>query len=105
MRHQKMCIRNVMEGLCHFGAKCAYKRKRMSNSQDDSKDTVSEDLQKLRVEVDDLKNTINILVSNRDQEESLKKSMEKIKAGIKILVASNRYIKEQIDPLEEDSNF
>ena len=55
MRHPKICIRIVMEGLCHFGAKCAYKHKRMSNSQDDYKDTVSEDLQKLREEDDDLK--------------------------------------------------
>ena len=105
MRHPKMCIRTVMARLCHFGAKCAYKHKRMSNSQDYSKDTVSEDLQKLREEVDDLKTTINLLVSNRDQEESLKKSMEEIKAEMKILAASNRYIKERTDLFEEDSKY
>ena len=39
------------------------------------------------------------------QEESLKKSMEEIKAEIKILAASNRSIKEQIDLPEEDSDY
>ena len=72
-----------MEGLCHYGAKCAYKHKRMSNSQNDYKDTVSKDLKKLWEENDDLKK--NNSNSNRDPEESLKKSMEEIKAEIKNL--------------------
>ena len=44
-------------------------------------------------------------MSNSDQEESLNKSMEEIKAEIKILAASNRYTKEQIDLIEEDSDL
>ena len=44
-------------------------------------------------------------MENRGEEELLKKSMEEIKAEIKILAASNRYIQEQIDLLEEDSDM
>ena len=40
----------------------------------------------------------------RYEEESIKKSMEDIKAEIKILATSNRYIKEQIDLFEEESD-
>ena len=63
---------NWVEGLCHLGAKRAYKHKIMSNSQDEQKDTVYEDINKLKGEVDEMQNTIEILMIIRDQEESLK---------------------------------
>ena len=64
----------------------------MSYSQDESKDTVYEDIKKLKIEVDDLQNTIEILMAHIYQEESIKKSLEDIKADIKVSGASKKYI-------------
>ena len=47
LRHQKMCIRIVMEGLCHFGEKCAYKHKEISPFHYGSKENVHEDMKTL----------------------------------------------------------
>ena len=63
LRHPKMCKRIVMEGLCHFGNKCAYNHKRIYHSQSIHADDVHSDLQKLKGEVDSLKNTIQSLFS------------------------------------------
>ena len=43
-------------------------------------------------------------MNNRSEEKSFKKSIEDIKAEMKVLNASNRYIKEQIDLLEEEKD-
>ena len=96
-----------MEGPFHFGEKFAYKHKQISPFYYGSKETVHEDFKTLKEEVNCLKETIKILIENIDEEELLKKSLEEIKAEIRILAASNRYIQEQaeVDLLDEDSNI
>ena len=101
MRHPQMCRRYVMEGVCHFAEKCAYKHKTSSNSHGD---TVQDDVHKLKREVDNLKSAVKVLMKNREEEDILKKSIKDITDEVKLLSASNKYIKEQIDLLEKDSD-
>ena len=66
---------------------------RISNSQDEYNNTVYEDVKKWKVEVDCLKNTIKSLMKKREEEEMLKESVKEIKTEIKLLSASNKYMK------------
>ena len=74
-----MCIRVVIERLCHFREKCAYKHKQISPFHYGSKEIVHEDPKTLKEELNYLKETIKILMENRGEKELFKKSMEKIK--------------------------
>ena len=58
----------------------------------------------MKVEVDSLKGIIKTLVKNIEEEEGLKKSIKDIKEEIKILSASNQYIKKKIDLIENESD-
>ena len=104
LRHPKMCKRIVMEGLCHFGNKCAYNHKRIYHSQRIHTDDVHSDVQKLKDEVDSLKNTIQSLFYIKEEAGELKKSVEDIKREIKLLSAANKAIQEQIKYIEEESD-
>ena len=94
----------MIEGHCHFAEKCAYAHQKKSNSQNGYDDTVHDDVEKLKVEVDCLKVIIKSLMKNRKEEEVLVKSIKDMKEEIKILSASNKYIKKQIDLIEDDSD-
>ena len=93
-----------MEGHCHFAEKCAYAHQKKSNSQNGYNDTVHDDVEKLKVEVDSLKVIIKSLMNNRKEEEFLNKSIKDMREEIKILSASNEYIKKQIDLIENNSD-
>ena len=104
LRHPKMCKRIVMEGVCHYGEKCAYNHKKVLKSQDGNNDKVLEDVKALKADVTNIKNTIKLLMQNKEDETILKKLIEDIKNDIILLTASNKYIKEQLDLLEEDTD-
>ena len=80
-----MCIRVVMEGLGHFGEKCAYKHKQISPFHYRSKETVDEDLKTLKEELNYLKETIKILMENRGQKELFLKIYGRNKSRNRIL--------------------
>ena len=65
LRHPKMCKWIVMEGVCHYGEKCAYNHKKVFNSQDGNNDKVLEDVKALKADVINLKNTIKLLMQNK----------------------------------------
>ena len=104
MRHPKMCKIMVMEGLCHYADKCAYKHQIYLNSGGLPNITVQDDVNTLKIEVDNLKSTIKLLIKSRDEEKILKRSIKDLKDEVKQLSASNEYIKEQIALIEEDSD-
>ena len=62
VRHPKMCIRIVIEGLSHFGEKLAYNHKQISPFHYGSKETVHGDPKTLKEEVNDIKDTIKLLM-------------------------------------------
>ena len=55
----------------------------------------------MKADVIKVKNTI---MQNKEDETILKKASEDIKDDIILLTASNKYIKEQLDLLEEDTD-
>ena len=59
-------------GLCHYREKCAYKHKKVLNSQDGNNE-VLEDVKGLKADVINLKNTIKLLVQKKEDETILKK--------------------------------
>ena len=74
--------------------------KKVFNSQDGNNE-VLKDVKVLKSDVIKLKNTIMLLMQNKEAETILKKAIEDIKDDIILLTASNRYIKEL---LEEDTD-
>ena len=91
-----------MEAKCHFAQKCAYKHQRNLNSPITMM-WFKKIFKKFKVEVGSLKGIIKTLVKNREEEEGLKKSIKDIIEQIKILSASNQYIKKN-DLLENESD-
>ena len=79
----------MLEGLCQFGNKCAFKHKRASTSQCVYTDAVHHDVQKLKDEVDNLKNFIQSLLHMREEADELKKSVEDLKKEFNLLAATN----------------
>ena len=64
-----VCLPGIIIGS---QSRCAYKHQRISNSQVEYNNTVHEDVKKLKVEVDHLKNT------NNKKDERLRESVKKI---------------------------
>ena len=93
-----------MEGLFHFREKYAYNHRRKYHLKSDYSNDVNDDLQKLKGEVEWLKNTIQSLIKTREEGDRLKKSVEDIKEEVKLLTLSNKNIKAIIDYLEENSD-
>jgi hypothetical protein len=104
LRHPKMCKRIVIEGLCHFGNRCAYNHRRTSTSQCKFTNDAHQDVQKLKDEVVSMKNFIQSLLHIRKETHKLKKSVEDIKNELNLLAATNVAIQEKIDYLEKDSD-
>ena len=55
------------------------------------------------MDVEDLKDTMKSFISSRDQSEMWRKSVDEIKADIKLLTATNKELTEKINDLEDDS--
>ena len=71
LRHPKMCKRIILEGLCQFGEKCAYRHYRRPNLQGEGNANVLEKVNSLKAEVDTLKNTLKMLISIREESEHM----------------------------------
>ena len=102
VRHPKMCKRIIFEGHCVFGEMCAYNHTRRSNSQNNEKDTLLEDVKNLRYEVDNLKNVMKNIIDIRVESEKVKISINDIKEEIQLLTASNLEIVNRLKYLEEN---
>ena len=100
-RHPKMCQRIVLDGFCKFGEICAYKHQTM-NSQCMNKHDLHEDVMKLKVEVDTLKNTIKSIILLRKEGEILEQYVNNMKEDIKFLKNSNKELIEKIKHIEEE---
>ena len=101
LRHPKMCRRMVLEGLCQFKDKCAYKHKKTMNSQSVDND-VHEDVKKLKDEVITLKSTIISIVKTREKGDILENTVKGLREEIEIIKASNKQIVEHIKQMEKD---
>ena len=80
LRHPKMCIRIIIEGLCYFEEKSAYKHKQISPFHDGSQETVCEDPKTLKWRSKWFERYHKNTNGKRGEEElNKKKSMEEIK--------------------------
>ena len=102
LRHPKMCKRVVLEGLCRYGEGCAYNHKRSLHGLRINDDAIQEDINKLKTEVEVLKNTIKLLVSIREEGNILEKSVKDIEGEIKLLKAENKELLKRIQHVEDD---
>ena len=85
-----MCKRFVFEGICGFGDMCSYNHKKILNQHGSDKDELKEDIKNLKVEVEYLKESIKICISSRKESETLEKSLNELKADIKLLTVKNK---------------
>ena len=74
-----MCKRIVLEGLCGFGEKCAYRHEIRNNFIDLEHESVNEDVKILKAEVNMLKKALESLTYIREECEELKRSIKDIK--------------------------
>ena len=103
LRHPKMCKRFVFEGICGFGDMCSYNHKKVLNQHGSDKDELKEDIKNLKVEVEYLKESIKICISSRKESETLEKSLNELKADIKLLTVKNKELTGKINDLENDA--
>ena len=99
--HPKMCKRIIHEGLCQFGGKCAYSHYTRSNLQGVGNDHAQEEVNILKAEVFSLKNTLNSLISIREEGEHMQNYIRDIKVEIYKLTNSNRELSERLISLEK----
>jgi hypothetical protein len=85
-----------MEGHCRLGEQCAYNYKLQLKSCNEYTESLLENFKKMKAEIDVLKNTVNGLVSMKEEGERLKKDIENIKEDIKILKDTNKETADRI---------
>ena len=97
-----------MMGFCQIGQKCAYDHKIRSNNDIEEIKSLKEDVTNLKAEMDAMKDTLNYLVSLRQDRTKLEKDVADIKDQIKVILVESREtvarIKELEDDLEEDTD-
>ena len=62
-----MCKWILLEGIYSYSKECAYNHKRWLHGQTGNHDAIQEDVKNVKTEVEFLKNTINSLVSIREE--------------------------------------
>ena len=92
LKHPKMGKIIVLEWLCGFGEKCAYRHEIRSSLIDLEHQRVNEDVKILKAEVNMLKKALESLTYIREECEDLKLSITEIKEEIEFLDASNREV-------------
>ena len=97
-----MCKRIKMDNHCGFQQKCAYNHKRRSDSQNTELNTLHEEVNILKAEIDALKIDFKSALSVRTEIEFLKESVEAIKGEILHLTNINTDISERIKHVEEE---
>jgi hypothetical protein len=97
-----MCKRIVLEGICFYKEKCAYNHKKILHGQTVNDDAIQEDVKNLKTEVEFLKNTINSLVSIREECNIIENSVKDIKKEIKMLKTKNKEVEKRIKLIEDD---
>ena len=95
----------MMDNHCGFQQKCAYNHKRRSDSQNTELNTLHEEVNMLKAEIDALKIDFKSALSVRAEIEFLKESVEAIKEEIQQLTNINTDISERIKHVEEEINY
>ena len=94
-----------MEGHCRLGLKCAYNHKLQFKSHNEDTESLLQNFKKMKAEIDVLKNTVNVLVSTKEESEKLRKDIECIKEDIKLLRDTNKDTADRIGLIENDFQY
>ena len=91
-----MFNRIVLEGMCFYREKGTYNDKRILHGLTVNDATIQEDVKILKTEVKFLKNTINSLVSIREECNIIENSGKDIKQKIKLLNTDDKAVEKNL---------
>ena len=93
-RHPQECKYFRNNNYCKFGVDCCFSHSETFKNKD--LEVVKEEVKKLKVEVDNLKRTVEILLANKPKEEVLMEEIKSLQEDIEIIKIDNFTIKEKI---------
>ena len=97
------CVRGLFQReYVFYKEKCAYNHKRILHGHTVNDDAIQEDVKNLKTEVEFLKNTINSLVSIREEYNIIEHYVKDIKKEINLLSAENKEVEKRIKSIEDD---
>ena len=91
-----------MEGFCKRGQTCAYNHKLRLSYDKEEIISLQEDVKNLNAEINGMKETLNSLISIKQEASQIQKDVTDIKEEIKLLSNENRETALTIIALEEE---
>ena len=99
-RHPKVCKYFMMNHICKFGSQCAFSHRKAVKSVE--LESALQEISRLKIEVSNLKKTVEFIFLMKQNEESLKKDIYDLSKEIETLKDYNQEIHYKIRLIEEE---